>query len=318
MKKYLVIISLLFIKSAAAQIVYPDRQLPTDTPRLFAEGIFSDGLNKRDFTIAAKGDELFFTLQQARFVSSTILYMTKHNSKWSDPQVAPFSGHYRDLEASFSPDGQTIYFSSDRPLKAGVAKKDFDIWKVNRLPNGKWGEPEYLGPVVNSVKNEFYPSVTNSGNLYFTVEADYGKGKEDIVMCVNTASGYNPPVSLPEAINSPGYEFNAFVDADEQYILFTTYGREGNLGGGDLYISYKDKAGSWQAAKHLPAGINSDGLDYCPFITPDKQYLIFTSNRVNKQLSDGKPKTYSELQKLLGSWGNGTDDIYWVRFNKGW
>jgi hypothetical protein len=70
--------------------------------------------------------------------------------------------------------------------------------------------------------------------------------------------------------------------------------------------------------KHLPAPINSPGTDYCPYVTPDKKYLIFTSGRVNKELINGEPKTYDQLKQLLNSPGNGWDDIYWVKFNKDW
>lgn len=317
-KLFIIFLFTLITGQALAQVSYPDKQLPADTPRIFANGLLSDALSNRDFTISPNGDEVFFTLQQPRFVSSTILRMVKKNGKWSKPEVAPFSGRYRDLEAAFSPDGQAIYFSSDRPLQDTGAKKDFDIWRVKRSTNGDWGKPENLGMTVNSNKNEFYPSITRSGNLYFTVEANYGKGSEDIVLCKPMANGYAKPISLSEDINTKYDEFNAFVDPDEQFILLTSYGRPDDLGGGDLYISHKDKAGNWLPIKHLPAPVNTSALDYCPFVTWDKQYLVFTSNRLNKELSNGKTKTYQQLQELLNSPGNGWDDIYWVKFNKYW
>ncbi|QEM11253.1 PD40 domain-containing protein [Mucilaginibacter rubeus] len=313
-------IFMLIACSGFAQLSYPDATLPADTPRLFAQGILTDGLSNRDFTISSKGDEIFFTLQQPRFITSTILHIQKKNGKWGKPEVAPFSGRYRDLEASFSPDGQTIYFSSDRPLNENdsVAKKDFDIWRVKRGKSGDWSQPENLGPQVNSAKSEYYPSVAKNGNLYFTVEADYGKGSEDIVICKPTATGYTKPESLPEDVNTKYDEFNAFIDPDEQFIIFSCYGRADDLGHGDLYISHKDKSGNWLPAKHLPAPINSTALDYCPFISADKKHLIFTSNRVNNQLNNGQAKTYRQLQALLNSPGNGWDDIYWVKFNEAW
>lgn len=301
-----------------AQISYPDATIPADTPRLFAKGIITDGLSNRDFTISPAGDEIFFTLQQPRFVASTILHMVKKNGKWSKPEVAPFSGRYRDLEAAFSPDGQTVYFSSDRPLKDGTIKKDFDIWRVKRGNNGIWGKPENLGTEVNSAKNEFYPSIAKSGNLYFTAEADYGKGSEDIVVCKPNATGYTKPESLPEDVNTKYDEFNAFIDPDEQFILFSCYGRADDLGHGDLYLSRKDNSGKWLPAKHLPAPINSTALDYCPFVSPDKRYFIFTSNRINSSLGNDQTKTYQQLQTLLNSPGNGWDDVYWVKFNHTW
>ena len=307
----LLVFTLIF-SGAVAQVSYPGRHLPSDTPQLFAKGILSDGLSDRDFTISPKGDEIFFTLQQARFASSTILHMILKNGEWSRPEVAPFSGRYRDLEAAFSPDGQTVYFSSDRPT-SGDKTKDFDIWKVKKLSNGQWGEPENLGTTVNSAKNEFYPSITKSGNLYFTVEADYGKGSEDIVVCKWTDSGYSKPESLPEDINTKFDEFNAFVDPDEQFIIFSSYGRPDDMGGGDLYISHKANGGNWVPVKHLPSPLNSTSLDYCPFVTWDKQYLIFTSNRLSQLFKDGSTKSYQQLKDMLTSPGNGWDDIYWVK-----
>lgn len=313
----LVVSALLQRGCVSAQIVYPDAHPPTNTPRLFAPGILSDGLSNRDFTISPKGNELFFTVQGPRFSLSTIMHMVFSNGQWSKPEVAPFSGRYRDLEAAFSPDGQTIYFSSDRPVN-GSSKNDFDLWRVKRSTGGKWGEPENLGPIVNSGKNEFYPSATKSGNLYFTVEANYGKGSEDIVVCKLVNGIYSKPESLPEDINTKYDEFNAFVDPDEQFIIFSCYGRADDMGRGDLYVSHMDKNGVWLPVKHLPALVNSTALDYCPYVTPDKKYLVFTSNRLSKKFTDDKVKNYKQIKQILSGAGNGQDDIYWVKFDPEW
>ena len=303
---------------AFAQATYPDNNLPGDTPQIFARGILSDGMSNRDFTISPKGDEIFFTVQHLRGRVSFIIRVTNVNGVWGKPEMAPFSGIYADLEASFSPDGNTVFFVSDRPLKVGGKPKDKDIWKVLRTPDGKWGEPVNLGPTVNTDKDEYYPSIAKNGNLYFTVEAPYGKGGEDIVVCKKTADGYAAPESLPEAINSKTGEFNAFIDPDEQFIIFGSESRAGRLGSGDLYISKKDKAGNWQPARQLPAPINSTGLDYCPYVTADKKYLIFTSNRLRKEWDSDKAVTYDEMKSLITEPGNGLDDIYWVKFNPDW
>lgn len=304
------------LPAKAQQITYPGIESTADTTKLFATGVLSDGLSNRDFTISPTGDEVFFTLQHPKFLSSTILYMHTENGKWSSPEVAPFSGSNRDLEAAFSADGKTVYFSSDRPVYINDSTKDFDIWKVEKV-NKVWGVPQHLGFIVNTAKDEFYPSITKTGKLYFTVEADYGKGKEDIVMCALKNGVYEMPVSLPDAVNSAGYEFNAFVDPDDNYILFTAYGRKDDLGRGDLYISKKDATGNWLPAEHLPAGINSTDLDYCPFLSWDKKILFFTSNRASKALSVHGKQSYNELNKLLGTAGNGLDDIYWIKFDGG-
>jgi hypothetical protein len=311
-----IVLSLVFA-AAFAQVGYPGDELPADTPKLFAKGILSDGLSNRDFTISPAGDEIFFTIQQPRFALSAILHLVKTDGEWGKPQVAPFSGKWRDLEAAFSPDGQYIYFSSDRPI-TGDAKKDFDIWRVRRLPGGQWSEAENLGPNVNSSKDEFYPSIAKSGNLYFTTEPENGPGSEDIVICKPAANGYSKPQLLPEDIDTKYDEFNAFVDPGEQFILFTSFGRADDMGRGDIYISHRDKNGAWLPVKHLPSLVNSSSLDYCPYVTGDKQYLIFTSNRLSPDFADGKTRNIDRVKALLSSPGNGLDDIYWVKFDPEW
>ena len=312
---FIILVLLVYGSFAHAQITYPGNSFPADTPMLFAKGILSTGLSNRDFTISPAGDEIFFTIQHPKFIASVIVRLIKMNGQWGKPEVAPFSGIFRDLEASFSPDGKTVYFSSNRPVSGTQPKRDFDIWKVTKASNGTWGRPENLGEIVNTVKNEFYPSVTKNGDVYFTVEAPYGKGGEDIVVCMRTSAGYQSPVSLPDAVNTTHGEFNAFVDPDGQFILFSSDGRTDDMGKGDLYISRKDKIGSWLPAKHLSKGINSSSLDYCPYVTSDKKYLIFTSNRLNKDWYSDKAVNYTGLTNLLSGPGNGLDDLYWLKFN---
>src|SRR3569833_2981529 len=308
LRLFLPVCLLLAMSYVKALSAYPDPQLPGDAPQVFAKGILSDGFSNRDFAISPENDEVFFTNQQPRFALSTILHIIKKDGKWGQPEVAPFSGKWRDLEAVFTPDGNYIYFASDRPVSGGE-KKDFDIWRVKRLPGSKWGEPENLGPNVNSPKDEFYPSVTKSGDLYFTTELENGRGSEDIVVCKPTTNGYSKPELLPEDIDTKYDEFNAFVDPDEQFILFTSYGRADDIGRGDIYVSRKDKNGAWLPVKLLPALINSSSLDYCPYVARDQQYLIFTSNRRNPDFADGKTRDIGQVKELLTSPGYGVDDI---------
>lgn len=291
---------------------------PPDSPALLAPGIISTGLSTRDFAISPDGDEMYYTIQHPKFISSTIVRIRKHGDTWGKPEVAPFSGVYRDLEPCFSWDGNTLYFSSDRPVPGNPSKHGFDIWCVRRNGSGAWGQPVNLGDKVNSEKDEFYPSVAKNGNLYFTVEAPYGKGSEDIVVCKWTDTGYMRPVSLPPQVNSKYDEFNAFIDPDEQYIIFSVEGRPDGPGKGDLYISRKDAAGNWQPARLLPAPVNSKFLDYCPFVSRDKKTLFFTSNRLRSEWYGDQPVTYDQLRQLLSEPGNGYDSIYWIKFDPNW
>ncbi len=307
-------LTLLFLSLTAAAQQNVDLSHPPATPQLFALGIISTGLGERDFAISPDGTQILYTLQSPQGVFQTILEINKQpNGSWSKPVIASFAGKYSDLEPAFSADGKRLFFSSNRPL-SGTEIKDFDIWVVEK-ENGKWGEPENIGAPVNTIADEFYPSVAKNGNLYFTAAYKNGVGKEDIFLTRWENGKYNEPLPLDTAVNSKTYEFNAFVSPDEDYIIFTSYGRKDDKGRGDLYMSMKDASGKWLPAKNL-ALLNSEKLDYCPFVSFDKKSLFFTSERTGlKRSYPGKAAGVDELIRSFTSAQNGGGDIYWVSFN---
>ena len=280
----------------------------TATPVLFEPSKISDAFPNRDMTISPDGNELFYTIQFTKGFYSVIMRSVKKNGEWTIPEVASFSGRYKDLEASFSPDGNTLYFSSDRPLKDSVNEKDFDIWYVTKV-NGAWQDPQNLGAPVNTTTDEYCANVTKSGNLYFT--RDNKERVDDIWMCRYVNGHYEESKPLSDSINSAGYEFNSFVDPDEKFIIYTAYRRPEGLGSGDLYISKMNNNGEWGKAVNLKA-INSPFMDYCPFVSADKKYLYFTSERPQFNTPFDKPLNAQVLNTILHSPGNGFDDIYRV------
>jgi hypothetical protein len=197
----------------------------------------------------------------------------------------------------------------------GSEIKDFDIWVVKK-ENGVWGEAKNIGLPVNTAADEFYPSATKNGNLYFTAAYANAPGKEDIWLAKWENERYNTPVPMYTAINSKMYEFNAFVSPDEDLIIFTSYGRKDDKGRGDLYMSVKDGLGKWQPAKNLDF-LNSPKLDYCPFISFDKKIMFFTSERISiKNSYPDKPAKVDDLVRSFKGTQNGGGDIYWISFDK--
>ncbi|MCE2997082.1 MAG: TolB family protein [Cyclobacteriaceae bacterium] len=280
---------------------------------LFADGFISTPINERDFAISPDEKEIYFTIASPRSDFQTIVFCKKLKSgEWTKPEVVSFAGMYSDLEPTFSADGKTLYFASNRPV-SGTEPKDFDIWKVTREING-WSTPVNLGAPINTAEDEFYPSITKTGNLFFT--ASYqgrGIGREDIYCAEWKENKYQTPQPLDSAVNSKVDEFNAFVSPDEDYILFTCFGRRDDAGGGDLYISVKNSAGKWQPAKCLTE-MNSKYLEYCPYVSPDGKKLFFTSTRYNPVKSFTTKTDYATVRNLSSQSLNNQGNIYWVDF----
>ena len=88
---------------------------------------------------------------------------------------------YQDIEPFYSNNGNRLYFSSNRPIYNDKTRADYNIWYSDRI-NGNWTEPVALDSIINTRSDEFFPSLSNKGSLFFTATRDYGMGKEDIFM----------------------------------------------------------------------------------------------------------------------------------------
>lgn len=295
-------------------LLHLGQNLPGNTPRIYGQEYISTRRHERDFAKSNDGKEIFYSYALPGFNFTVVLTSKFTTGQWTRPTVASFSGSYHDLEPAFSPDGQSLLFISKRPVSDTDSTDDWNIWRILRQEDG-WSEPHLVQFPFDTKGNEYYPSQAKNGNLYFTASLDDSYGGEDIYVSVFHDGEYSEPVNLGENINSTMPEFNAFISPDERIILFSSYGREDGIGGGDLYISYKPEEGKeWTPAVNLGQGINSDKMDYCPYVDFDQELLFFTSERLNPGLADKKKRTLDEIQAMDDQISNGLGDIYWVNF----
>ncbi|NNL82393.1 MAG: hypothetical protein HKP28_03325 [Winogradskyella sp.] len=283
----------------------------SDGVQPFLEAIVSQFPNVRDTAISPDNTEVIFTVQSLSGDVSALVMVKKTEGKYSEPKLLPFSGQFSDMEPFFSEDGHELYFVSNRPLdSASNEPKDYDIWFVTRESlTSKWSEPRNIGAPVNTLLDEFYPAITTSGNLYFTLD-DPSKNEKDNIYVSKFSNGtYSKPEALGPAINSKGYEFNAFVSPEEKILIYTCYNREDGHGSGDLYISYSDQDGNWSKAKNMGDVVNSSQMDYCPFLDRDNT-LYFTSRRFDSLQNTSKKRSLSELKDAINSYSNGLSRLY--------
>ena len=281
----------------------------------FAKHIFSQFTNVRDFTMNTDETEAYFTLQSPARELSVIMKIEKKNNIWQQPKISSFSGRYTDLEPFLSPDNLKLYFVSNRPiLKDSTNTKDMDIWYVERpSKTDNWSEPKNIGSPVNTDGDEFYPSVANNGNLYFTTIKKELESADDIFISKWENGAYTEPTILTEGINTKGAEYNAFIAPDESYLIFGAWRRPDALGSGDMYIS-KNVNGEWSTAKNLGDKINSKYMEFCPFV--NNGTLYFTSRRSSVESKENGFSNAEALISEINKYDNGASRIYKVEFSK--
>ena len=284
----------------------------------FISDIIKQFPNVRDVAISPRGNEVMFSAQSIMGNLSAIVCVKKKQHSWSNPQIVSFSGQYFDLEPFFSNDGLTLYFVSTRPKDKNAATKNtknFDIWYVTRKTlDSEWSSPINMGAPINTEHGEFYPSIADNGNFYFTRDNPELKRKDDIYTSKWENGVYKEAVALSDSINTVSYEYNAFIAPDESFLIFGGYNRTDGFGSGDLYISYKQKNG-WTKAKNLGKNVNSDKMDYCPFVDIQDKTLYFTSKRDATKIDIEKPMSTEAFLSELYKYENGLSRLYKVKFD---
>ncbi|GAA4291853.1 TolB family protein [Aestuariibaculum suncheonense] len=290
-----------------------DIESKTNYLTLFGQGIISTPLYERDLAIHPEGNEMIYTLGDYKQKKRCLVILNKNNETWSAPGIMSISGTYHDIEPFYANNGNRLYFASNRPIYNDSTRTDYNIWFSDKV-KGIWTNPKALDSTINTPNDEFFPSVSNQGNLFFTATKPNGIGKEDIFIAKYEAGTFKNPEPLPAEINTPFYEFNAYISPDEDVIVFSSYGRADDLGGGDLYISRKDKNGAWSPSKNMGALINSNKLDYCPFIDWKHGNLYFTSERLDE--NNEILESVNALKNFANSPLNGFGNIYKISLDK--
>ena len=255
------------------------------TAELFAPGVISDAQEEWRITFTPDGHTAYFARSAGFFPvtrQATIYETHLVKGEWTTPTMAPFSGVYSDIDPFIAPNGQRLYFSSIRPVN-GVTRGDVDIWMVERTRDG-WGEPVRLGPEINTLDDELYPSATANGTLYFAGGPLFPQpGRHfDIYSAERAGDGFAARQALGPAINTtpvPGgapqdaWEFNPEISVDGKTLVFTSL-RPGGFGLGDLYVSHLVK-GAWTTAQNLGPLVNTAADEFHPTLTRNKQELFF-------------------------------------------
>ena len=286
---------------------------PGIVPVVFAPGIVSTGLYTRDIAMSKDGKEIYFCISDA---ATTSIFVTQLiNDRWTEPVIAPFSGKgFFDFEPHISPDGNKFFFLSGRPPKSKEPKAGWfyqKIWMMNKVDNG-WSEPQMVEEPVSSENNEFFPSVTSDGVLYFSRSTK--NGNPMIYRSVFKNGSYEQPEVLPFPIPESGMLFNAFISPKEDYIIACALGIDSTNIDQDYYISFRSADGKWGKLTKLGPEINTPGDNAnSAFVSRDGKYLFFNSSR--KDPSQPQAKSGTSLRSIINSKshpGNGSSAIYWV------
>ena len=241
---------------------YMGQKPPGMVAEPFAPGVISKEGWELEGVFAPGMKEFYFTSNRK---SSTVTGFRQHNNVWKK-----YIEFKRTGEVTFSPDGKRMHMAK--------GYKD-------RIGDG-WSERKSLGPLFD--RKDWGIMRLSASAMGTYVFDDY---KSDDIIRISTIKDgkRQEPKKMGAVVNKGKWTAHPFIAPDESYLIWDSE-REGGFGDTDIYISFRQKDGSWGSAINMGDKVNSDKADFYASVTPDGKYILF-----NRTIDD-----------------KGNIDIYWV------
>lgn len=223
--------------------------------------------NEATVGLSADGEKLLIYMDDTKG-NGDLYSAVLDNNKIKDVKMLPAIVNSKGWEthASYAPDGNTIYFTSDR--KGGLGGRD--LYKVSKLPSGEWGDLLNLGAPINTPFDEDAPYLASDGvTLYYSSNGPTSMGGFDIFYSKKTKEGtWKEPVNMGYPLNTTDDDVFFVLSADGKIGYYSSYRQlkqedrflMESYGDLDIYKIYFDKSYIESAAILSGMIINTKGI----------------------------------------------------------
>ena len=233
--------------------------------------------------IAPSGLSLYFASNRLGHGDIWVSRRARPGCPWGAPVNIgpPVNTTANEGEPRFSRDGNLMFFASDRP-----GSEARDIWISRRSGAGdlSWGEPEKLGPEINTAIVEAaaeYDPV--AGELYFhRVPGAPVASVPHVIPATRDGRALGEARPVWE-LDAPGVADGVVsIRGDSRELFFWSGGaageRPGGVGLADIWVSTRAAPGEpWGAPRNVGRPVNHEGPDLNPSISVDGRTLVFQS-----------------------------------------
>lgn len=262
-------------------------------PVIFQPMEMGDSINTTDDeylpAISADGNTFIFTKSfRVNGMRTEDFYVSSRNDslKWKMATAlgSPINTNRNEGAQCISPDGNTIYFTA---CSRSDGFGDCDLY-VSRKINGKWTDPENMGPSVNSEAWESQPSISSDGRrLFFSSDRAGSYGGKDIWVCYKNYNGsWSQPKNLGKEINTPLNDISPFIHWDNTSLYYASKGKIG-MGGYDIFLSRPNiETGKWTEAENIGYPINTQKDENSLVVAKDGKTAYFAAENLNDGRAD--------------------------------
>ncbi len=199
------------------------------------------------------------------------------------PTINTWSG---DAPDCFSADGLEMYFDSNRSGGHG----GWDIWVARRpTTDDEWGEPENLGPPVNTGRYDWFAYISADGlELHFSSNRSGGHGGYDLWVTRRATKDdvWDVPENLGPVVNSSAGDVNPWICNNGLELYFNSQ-RSGGYGSDDIWVSRRaTRNDPWGEPINLGPIVNSSASE-AYFAVSSNGLLLFFAEEINSPIRPG-------------------------------
>jgi Tol biopolymer transport system component len=175
-----------------------------------------------------------------------------------------------EADPAFAADGRRLYFVSTRGDTRPRGEADLDIWFVDRLADGHWGEPTKLPEPVNSGGSELLPRPQADGSLLFGSDRIGGYGGSDIYRAYRHGE-YWRVENAGAAVNTKFDEYEAEMSRDGKLLIVVA-----DRGDRSHLYPYRLEQGAWVGQPRIVPRL--DVFQVGPLLSPAGDRLLFSQS----------------------------------------
>lgn len=241
-------------QSAAQEKVHPligpylGQTVPGTTPIAFAPGIVTTDKFEYGGVFTPDMKEFYFIREKNS--KQEFVVFRHENNQWRDTVISPRVG-----QPFITPNGKTMHLGK----------------RYKERNESGWSEIKQLDSSFDDIRI-MRLTASSAGTYAFDEVGNDGDG---VIRYSRLIDGHREkPKPFSKQINSGTWNAHPFIAPDESYIMWDGRREEG-YGRSDIYISYRQKDGSWSHAINLGDKINTSAWEAAASVTPDGKYIFF-------------------------------------------
>lgn len=225
---------------------------PGSIPEIFAPRIVSTEHSELAAAFSPDLKEIYFRRTDEELENHALLAIQYEDNLWTESFVVPNGGE-------ISPNGKIMYIGNE--------------YRERTLFG--WSEVKSLGAPFDSIPI-MRLTASSKGTYYFDTSPFYDKSPAvGSIRYSRLIDGIRENPRTLDIVDMGPRKAHPFIAPDESYVIWDDR-REDGYGIADMYISFRQKDGSWGAAINLGDKINTEFYDGSGTVTSDGKYFFFS------------------------------------------